>query len=124
MRTVITAIIIRDKKILLVRKKQTWILPGGKPEPGETAVACLIRELEEELPGLILIDTASYKNFQGRSPHRKDIIRIKTYFAKIYGIFIPSAEINAAEWINNFDHYTISDATQKCIESLKKDGYL
>ena len=36
MRTVINAAIIQDKKILLVKKKETWILPGGKPDGGES----------------------------------------------------------------------------------------
>lgn len=35
MRIAIGAAIINDGKILLVRKKQSWILPGGKPEQKE-----------------------------------------------------------------------------------------
>jgi 8-oxo-dGTP diphosphatase len=38
-------------RLLLVRKRNTqaFMLPGGKAEPGEDAIAALIRELEEEL---------------------------------------------------------------------------
>lgn len=32
MRKVINLIAIEDRKILLVRKRETWILPGGKPK--------------------------------------------------------------------------------------------
>lgn len=40
-----------DGRILTVRKRGTtkWMLVGGKPEPGESAVDCAIREVEEEL---------------------------------------------------------------------------
>ncbi|GLK91309.1 NUDIX hydrolase [Pseudomonas turukhanskensis] len=38
-------------RLLLVRKRgtQAFMLPGGKREPGETALAALLRELLEEL---------------------------------------------------------------------------
>lgn len=40
-----------DQRLLLVRKRGTraFMLPGGKREPGETALAALQRELLEEL---------------------------------------------------------------------------
>lgn len=40
-----------DGRVLTVRKRGTdaFMLPGGKPEPGETALACALREVHEEL---------------------------------------------------------------------------
>ena len=40
-----------DGTVLTVRKRGThaWMLPGGKPEPGETAAECAVREVLEEL---------------------------------------------------------------------------
>jgi len=49
------AIIIKDSKILAVQRGPgsshpwKWEFPGGKIQPDETAVQCVIREIEEEL---------------------------------------------------------------------------
>jgi 8-oxo-dGTP diphosphatase len=53
--TVVAAVVERDGKFLLTRRLKgthlagLWEFPGGKCEPGETHVACLERELVEEL---------------------------------------------------------------------------
>jgi 8-oxo-dGTP diphosphatase len=46
-------IVARGQRVLLGRRlsahgRGTWSFPGGKPEPGETAIACALRELREE----------------------------------------------------------------------------
>ncbi|POF63356.1 NUDIX hydrolase [Novacetimonas maltaceti] len=48
---VVCAAIVRDGALLCVRKSGTalFMLPGGKPEAGEEALATLHRELVEEL---------------------------------------------------------------------------
>jgi 8-oxo-dGTP diphosphatase len=44
-----TVICEQDRHVLLVRKAGCrWTLPGGKVEPGETAIDAAIRELHEE----------------------------------------------------------------------------
>ncbi len=48
MKTVIDGISInKDKEILLVKKKDTWILPWGKLDIDESELECLEREIKE-----------------------------------------------------------------------------
>ncbi|MBI4351356.1 MAG: (deoxy)nucleoside triphosphate pyrophosphohydrolase [Elusimicrobia bacterium] len=54
MKQVTAAVLVKDGKVLLARRKPgdalagKWEFPGGKLEPGETPEACLRRELREE----------------------------------------------------------------------------
>ena len=125
MRTAIGAAIIDERKILLVRKRQSWILPGGKPEPDESDIECLCREVSEELSGTQLDNIRYYGDFEGRTPHTRDILRAKVYFADIKGkLCQPATEIAEYNWIENPSQYNLSDITSKIIDSLTKDGYL
>lgn len=49
----VSAVVLRDRegRVLNVRKRDThaFMLPGGKPEPGESAADCAAREVKEEL---------------------------------------------------------------------------
>jgi 8-oxo-dGTP diphosphatase len=61
-RIVVTAAVIeRDDSFLLTRRLSGvhlagyWEFPGGKCEPGESHVACLVREIEEELDTTVLV---------------------------------------------------------------------
>ena len=52
MRKAISAAIVSNGRIIVVKKGDVWILPGGKPDGNETDQQCLTRELGEELPKL------------------------------------------------------------------------
>ncbi len=55
MKQVVAGIIVRGSQILICQRTKhqpmplLWEFPGGKVEPGESAVTALYRELEEEL---------------------------------------------------------------------------
>ena len=125
MRTAIGAAIIDEEKILLVRKRQSWILPGGKPEPNESDIECLCREVSEELSGTQLDNIRYYGDFEGRTPHTGDILRAKVYFANIKGkLGQPAAEIAVYDWVNDVSEYNLAEITSKIVDSLTKGGYL
>ena len=125
MRTAIGAAIIDNGKILLVRKRQSWILPGGKPESGESDIECLCREVGEELSGTQLDNIRYYRDFEGKTPHKRDILRAKVYFADIKEeLCQPAAEIVAYEWVNDISRYNLSEITSKIVDSLRRDGHL
>ncbi|MBD3249400.1 NUDIX domain-containing protein [Candidatus Woesearchaeota archaeon] len=127
MRTAINAAIIQDDKLLLVRKRSTWILPGGKPEIGENDLECLCREIDEELSGTQIKDINYYNQFQGKTPHKRDILKAKVYFANIDGQLYSVRDgdsISEVTWANDFSKYNLSDITSKIVNSLQQDKYI
>lgn len=124
MGTTINAAVINNGRILLVRKKQSWLLPGGKPESNELDLECLYREVCEELSGTQLENIRYYGDFIGNT-HIQEKFRTKIYFADIKGkLRKPSAEIEEYEWVDDTSKYNLSDMNLKVINSLISDGYL
>ncbi len=125
MRTTINAAIISAKRLLLVQKSWTWILPGGKPEADEQDEDCLRRKVAEELSGTELENLSYYGEFDVMTPHTRDTLVAKVYFADINGdLGIPSREIRYRRWFRADDGHDLSDITSKVIESLRGEGYL
>ena len=125
MRKVLSAIIIREGNYLLVRKKRTYLFPGGKPEGTESDEECLRREIAEELSGTQIANIKPYKHFEGISPHKGDVVRVEYYFADIVGkVGKPSAEISGAIWADRNMKLRISESAQRTINSLVADGYI
>lgn len=124
MRETVNVAIIRNAKILLVRKGQSWLLPGGKPNPGESDIGCLCREVDEELSGTRLENIKYYNEFVGDT-HIQERFRTKVYLADIGGeLREPSAEIKEYGWVDNTSKYNLSDMNLKVMDSLIRDGYL
>jgi len=100
--TKIGLIVIRDSKLLLVRKKNSnhLILPGGKVESDESEIECLNRELFEELQvHPVNSSLKPYHTFVGQTAEERNReIRMKTYFGEIDGTPSPSSEIDSFFW--------------------------
>ncbi|MBI2508140.1 NUDIX domain-containing protein [Candidatus Woesearchaeota archaeon] len=125
MREAICAAIIKKEKVLVVRKEQAWILPGGKPNSGESDIECLCREVREELSGMELENFRFYNRFEGIAPHKGDLLQARVYFADTkVSNYTPSSEIDDVGWANRIEQYNFSDITKKIIKSLYDGGYL
>ncbi len=78
MTTVAAALIQRQERILICRRRADqdhpgkWEFPGGKLEPGETLAACLRRELAEEL-GIQAVIGDEITRYRFQYPGRKQI---------------------------------------------------
>lgn len=124
MRETINAAIIRNAKILVVRKRESWLLPGGKPQADESDIACLCREINEELSGNTVENIRYYGEFIGDT-HIGERFKTKVYLADIQGeLGAASAEIEEYQWINNTIGYNFSDMNKLVLDALIRDGYL
>lgn len=124
MRVAISAIILKEGKILLVKKRETWILPGGKPERDESDLDCLAREINEELSGAELTTAVYFGEFEGMTPHKFDLLINRVYLAEIdIEQPVSTAEIKAIAWTDRPKDYNLSDITLKIVNSLAEKGY-
>ncbi len=127
MRKAAHALIIQNRKILIVEKGIYAIFPGGKIEFGESDEQCLIRETAEELSGTRIEIRNYYKTFTGITPYSKTILESKTYFCYPQSkIGKPSKEINGRRFINSKDMpmLTLTEVSRKTLDSLIKDNLI
>ena len=102
----VSAVVIRDPqgRVLTVRKRGTarFMLPGGKPEAGESAGASAAREVGEELGVSVrTADLIAWGTFTTAAANESDTRLIATVFEHP-GITVagPAAEIEELRWID------------------------
>ena len=97
--------VIQNNKLLVVRphNSQFLLMPGGKPNLGESAVAALKREIREELDCSIDEKTitllGTFEDVAAGS--NGSIVRIELYSGNLIGTPQPSSEIEALVWISS-----------------------
>lgn len=93
----------RDGRLLVVRKRggRTFILPGGKPEKGESDEECLVREVHEELGIVIDGPFEHVGNFGATAADMEGtMVMVRAYRAEIRGEPRPCAEIQDMHWLD------------------------
>ncbi|MBP1327220.1 8-oxo-dGTP pyrophosphatase MutT (NUDIX family) [Leucobacter exalbidus] len=105
----VSAVVLRDRdgRVLNVRKRGThmFMLPGGKPEPGEDAAMTAAREVEEELGFTLELSALSllgrFRTAAANEPGYALEATVYTYpfFAESLSA-APQAEIAQLEWID------------------------
>jgi hypothetical protein len=93
-----------DGAVLTVRKRGTdrWMLPGGKPEGGESAAECAVREVQEELGVEIALGRIeSMGEFETLAANEAGFALRASVFRTRDAIEPePRAEIEAVRWID------------------------
>lgn len=105
----VAAAIVTDTagRAIVVRKRGTtgYMQPGGKIERGESALAALIRELDEELHLQVDVDATeflgSYEAPALNEPGRT--VRAEVFALQTDAELTPSAEIDAVYWLESPD---------------------
>ncbi|MBI2134327.1 NUDIX domain-containing protein [Candidatus Woesearchaeota archaeon] len=117
--------VIRSNRLLLVRKRglRALILPGGKPERGESRVDALRRELKEELD--VKVGKLSYAGkFIDAAAGMKGDVMILLYFGSIIGAPKPSSEIKAIVWHGLAGRHLLSPVVRNKIIPFLRQGNL
>jgi 8-oxo-dGTP diphosphatase len=94
--------IVRDGRLLVFRKTngRTWILPGGKPENGETDVQALEREVMDEC-GRRIVNAVHLLTCRSPAADRPgDEVELVAYVGEIDGEPVIAAEIVEAAWLD------------------------
>lgn len=120
---------IKNKKLLvtLSKGKDTWYIPGGKREPGETDAQALIREVKEELSVNIIPETiTAYGVFTAQAHGKPDgtLVRMTCYTAQYTGELIPSSEIEKMDYFGFAQKILCSTVDNLIFDDLKRSALL
>ena len=122
-------IYLKDGKILttLTRGKDTWYIPGGKRESGESDQQALIREVKEELSVDIKPDTIKpYGVFEAQAHGKAEgmVVRMTCYTAEFDGTLRPAAEIEKLDFFSYGQKGLSSPVDQLIFDRLHAGGLL
>lgn len=120
---------IKNNKILSTKSKgrDTYYLPGGKRELGESDIEALIREIAEELT--VNIDPVSVKFYgefsaQAHGHPQGIIVNMRCYTASFNGTLQAAAEIEEVTWLSYKDKLRVSEVDKIIFDDLKAKGLL
>jgi len=120
---------IKDNKILSTRSKgkDTYYLPGGKREQGESDAEALLREIEEELSVQLQPSSLSfYGEFRAQAHGHPEgiLVNMRCYMANYIGELRAAAEIAEIVWLSYADRERVSPVDQLIFDDLRSKGLL
>ncbi len=118
-----------DGKLLvtLSRGKDTWYIPGGKREAGESDQEALIREVREELTvELIPESIVHYGTFEAQAHGKPEgtIVRMTCYTADFQGALTPASEIEKIDYFSYAQKHLTSPVDNLIFDDLHQRGLL
>lgn len=120
---------LANGEILSTRSKgkDTYYLPGGKREPGETDLETLVREIREELTVVIDPTTAVHEGTFTAQAHGHATgveVQLTCYSATHEGTPAASSEIEEVRWLSYKHRPLVSPVDQLIFDHLHGDGRL
>ncbi len=116
---------VQDGRILCARSrgKDTFYIPGGKREAGETDHAALQREIQEELRVDLVPDTLSLAGVFEAQAHGRPAattVRMTCYFGDYAGTLKAASEIEELAWLAHADWEKTSAVDHLIFDWLKE----
>lgn len=120
---------LQNKKILmaLTRGKDTYYIPGGKREAGESDTETLMREVKEELTVVLRQESIQHLGTFRAQAHGKPegtIVQMTCYTADYDGEIAPSEEIETIAWYAYADKEKTGPVDQIIFDWLQERGML
>lgn len=120
---------LKDQQILMALSKNndTYYIPGGKRETGESDQETLIREIKEELGVEIIPNTIKYYGTFEAQAHGKTtgtMVKMTCYEAKFTGQILASSEIQDLAYYTYAQKDLTGPVDQIIFEDLKKKNLL
>lgn len=118
-----------DQRILSTRSqgKDTYYIPGGKREQGETDHEALIREIKEELSVDLLPESLKFFcQFEAQAHGQASgiVVRMTCYTGQFVGTLRAAAEIEEIVWLQYNDRVKTSPVDHLIFDFLKEQGLL
>lgn len=125
----VALIYVKNGKILTTvsKGKETYYMPGGKREPGESDNETLIREIKEELSVDVIEDTIKfYGIFEAQAEGKAEgiLVTMTCYMAEFNGKLCPAAEIDKFDWFGFKDIDRVSIVDRLIFKDLYDKGYI
>lgn len=120
---------IKEMKILVARSKgkESFYIPGGKRETGESDQQALIREIDEELSVELKPETLEYYGTFSAQAHGHTegiTVQMTCYEGQYLGTLKPAAEIEEMAWLRYDEMDKTSHVDKIIFKNLRSKGLL